>query len=162
MKTTVLLLLFTLPALSVAQPSTSAVGAPAMSATGAFFALSVADVHASARWYAEKLGLTVVMEAPRQEKTAVIVLEGNGLIVELLEHDQAVPLNVAAPGVKNDLLVHGVVKAGAIVSDFDGTVALLKQRNVQIAFGPYPATAHQRANVIIKDNAGNLIQLFGR
>ena len=162
MKTTVLLLLFTLPALSVAQPSTSAAGTPAMSATGAFFALSVADAHASARWYAEKLGLTVVMEAPRQEKTAVIVLEGNGLIVELIEQDQAVPLSVAAPGVKNDLLVHGVVKAGAIVSDFDSTVAILKQRNVEIAFGPYPATANQRANVIIKDNAGNLIQLFGR
>lgn len=38
---------------------------------------------------------------------------------------------------------------------------MLQKRNVEIAFGPYPARKNQRANVIIRDNGGNLIQLFG-
>ena len=102
------------------------------------------------------------MDVPKQEKAAVIVLEGGGLIVELIQHDDAVPLSKAAAGVKSNILVHGVVKAGAIVADLDKTLATLRQRNVQVAFGPYPASANQRANVIIQDNAGNLIQFFGR
>ena len=156
------LLLSVLPAVSLGQPSPSVPAAPAVAATGAFFALSVADLQASAKWYSEKLGLAVVMETPKQDKAAAIVLEGGGLIVELIQHDDGVPLSAAAPAVKSNILVHGVVKAGAIVADFDGTLAMLRKRNVQIAYGPYPARAKQRANVIIQDNAGNLIQLFGR
>ena len=43
---------------------------------GAFFALSVADIEASANWYAEKLGLTVDMRS-KSGKISVIVLSGN-------------------------------------------------------------------------------------
>jgi len=50
----------------------------------------------------------------------------------------------------------------AAADDFDGAVARLKARGVEIAFGPCPAREGQRANVLIRDNAGNLIQLFGR
>jgi len=162
MKVIPLLLWLTLPTSSLAQASASAPGTAAVTTSGAFFALSVADVRASAKWYSEKLGMAVVMDAPKQEKASVIVLEGGGLIVELIQHDDAVPLNTAAPGLKSNILLHGVVKAGAIVADLDRTLATLRQRNVQIAFGPYPARANQRANVIIQDNAGNLIQFFGR
>jgi catechol 2,3-dioxygenase-like lactoylglutathione lyase family enzyme len=152
------------PALALAQPPTAPGGAPGIEATGAFFALSVADAQASARWYSEKLGLKVVMDHPKQkqEKASAVVLEGGGLIVELIQHDDAAPLPTVAGGRKSNILVHGVVKAGAIVSDFEGTLAMLKQRDVKIAFGPYPAKPNQRANVIIEDNAGNLIQFFGR
>jgi hypothetical protein len=41
-------------------------------------------------------------------------------------------------------------------------LAVLKARNVQIAYGPYPAKADAMGNFIIKDNAGNLIQFFGK
>ena len=156
-----LLLWLAFPALSLAEASAAPV-APALTATGAFVALSVPDAQASARWYREKLGLTVVMDAPKQDKAAAIVLEGGGLIVELIQHDDARPLQQAAPGAQSHILVHGVVKAGAIVDDFDKTLATLRQRQVEIAYGPYPKSASQRANVIIRDNAGNLIQFFGR
>jgi hypothetical protein len=62
--------------------------------------------------------------------------------------------------VKESLYVHGIFKAGVIVSDFEKTLALLKATNAEIAFGPYPARADQRANVIVRDNAGNLIQFL--
>jgi hypothetical protein len=49
-----------------------------------------------------------------------------------------------------------------MVADLDSAVASLKARNVAIALGPFPATADQRANVIIRDHDGNLIQLLGK
>lgn len=144
------------------QPDTAVNAAPLMAATGAFFALSVADINASAKWYSEKLGLKVKMQQPKQGKAAFIVLEGGGLTVELIQHDDALPLSKAAPGAKDEVLVHGIFKAGVVVEDFDKTVAMLKERGVPITFGPYPAKGNQRANLIIKDNASNLIQFLGK
>ena len=161
MKTILLLVLCALPALAqspTARPTTE----PLAVTRGAFFAVSVADLDASAKWYAEKLGLTVVMRPPKLEKSAVVVLEGGGLIVELLQHDDAQPLRTAAPSITADYLVHGVFKAGIIVDDLQQTLATLKARGVPIAMGPYPATAEQRANALIRDNDGNFIQFFGQ
>jgi hypothetical protein len=76
--------------------------------------------------------------------------------VELLQHDDAV-----ASG-KDSLLTHGYVKAGLVVENLDKTLAALKARNVQIAYGPYPARGNSMSNFIIKDNSGNLIQFFGK
>jgi catechol 2,3-dioxygenase-like lactoylglutathione lyase family enzyme len=125
---------------------------PIATATGAFFALSVPDLDASTAWYTSKFGLTVTLQT-KTEHVAVAVLEGNGLMVELIHRDGAVPADKAS--------VHGIFKAGAIVIDFDATLARLKERKVEVAYGPYPAKPGQRANVIFKDNAGNLIQFFG-
>lgn len=130
--------------------------------TGGFFALSVANVNASADWYSEKFGLKIVMQPPKTNQSTVIVLEGGGLIVELIQHDDALPLSEVAPTIKDEMLIHGIVKVGVIVEDFDATVEILRERDVTIAFGPFPATADQRSNVIIQDNEGNLIQLFGK
>jgi catechol 2,3-dioxygenase-like lactoylglutathione lyase family enzyme len=142
-----------------AQPATDA--APVATAAGAFFALTVPDVDASARWYSEKLGLAVLMRDTGPDKTRVVVLEGGGLIVELIQRGTAGGDKSPAPA-PGDLPVRGFFKGGAIVADFDRTMATLKARGVEIAFGPFPARSNQRANVIIKDNAGNLIQFFGQ
>jgi catechol 2,3-dioxygenase-like lactoylglutathione lyase family enzyme len=144
------------PSTQASSPDT-----PIATATGAFFAMSVPDVQASSRWYSEKLGLHVVMQPPKQDKVSVVVLEGGGLIVELIQKDDAVPLRQAAPRIEDNTLVHGIFKAGVVVADFERTVETLRKRGVEVAYGPYPAKPDQRANVIIRDNAGNLIQLFG-
>ena len=130
-------------------------------AKGAFLGVSVGDLEASVRWYSEKLGLRVVMRPPKIEKSTAVILEGGGLIVELMHHDDAVPLATAAPSVTRNYMVHGIFKAGVIVADFDKAIAELRARGVPIAIGPFAATAEQRANAIIRDNAGNFIQLFG-
>lgn len=146
-----------------ATPGPAAVSvSPGFAATGAFFALSVPDARRSAAWYAEKLGMTVVMDPPKYEKSKVIVLEGGGLIVELIQDDDARPLSAVAPGVRGAMQVHGIVKAGVIVADFEATLATLRQRKVELAYGPYPAGKGQRANAIIRDGDGNLVQIFGR
>ena len=120
---------------------------------GAFFALSVANIEESARWYTEKLGLDVVLQV--NQGTAVTVLEGEGLTVELI-HDPAARPASGLPG-----SVHGYYKSGFAVKDLERTLEQLVARGVQVAFGPFPAKDGQRANVIIRDNAGNLIQIFG-
>lgn len=143
------------------QAASSPIEAPAFTTTGAFFALSVADLEASAKWYREKLGLAVVMRQPKANGAAVTVLEGGGLKVELLQLD-AVPPAKAAPQVKGSLFVHGIAKVGVTVDDFERALSTLRSRGVEIAFGPYPARADQKANLIVRDNTGNLIQLFGK
>jgi catechol 2,3-dioxygenase-like lactoylglutathione lyase family enzyme len=142
---------------SPASPAREAV----LRASGGFFALSVADLAASTKWYSEKLGLTVVMEVPKKDKVGVTVLEGDGVIVELIQNDNAVPSPRATTGVAAPDLVQGLFKAGLLVDDFDRTLASLKARGVEVAYGPYPARKDQRPNAIIKDNSGNLLQLFG-
>ncbi len=135
---------------------------PLISATGGFFALSVADIQASAKWYSEKFDLKIVSQPPPTNQSSVIVLEGDGFIVELIQHDGAVSLSEITPTIKDKTLLRGIVKAGIIIDNFDQTLAMLRKRGVSIAFGPYPATANQKANVIIQDNEGNLIQFFGK
>lgn len=151
-------------ALTAAVPAAaqSAPPAPAFSALGGFLALSVPDLSASARWYEEKLGLRVTMRPPAMQGISAVILEGGGLIIELIQHPEARPMSSLAPSVTQSVLVHGVFKAGIIVEDLDRTLAVLRERGVEIAFGPYPAREGQRANAIVRDNAGNLIQFFGR
>ena len=64
-------------------------------------------------------------------------------------------------GREGALYIHVIFKVGVIVSDFEKTLSTLKERGADIAFGPFPARPGQRANVIVRDNAGNLIQFFG-
>ena len=161
MRAACLLLCSALPALVQAQGTQPSAKPAFTAARGAFIGLSVADLDASVTWYTEKLGLHVVMRPPKIEKSTAVILEGGGLIVELMHHEDGVPLRTAAPAITRNYLVHGVFKAGLIVDDFDKTIAELRARGVQIAIGPFAATAEQRANAIIRDNAGNFIQFFG-
>lgn len=121
-------------------------------ARGAFLAFFVPDLEASVTWYQEKLGLEVVDRPAGSETAKVAILEGRGLIVELIQLKDAKP---RAEGYQQ-----GIFKAGAIVDDYDTVLATLKEKKVEIAFGPFPARGKQRANVIIRDNSGNLIQFF--
>jgi catechol 2,3-dioxygenase-like lactoylglutathione lyase family enzyme len=142
-------------ALLIQGPARAAIEPPFASTHGAFFALSVADMDASVKWYSDKLGLTVVMRSPKQDKASAVVLEGGGLTVELVHHDDA-------RAASEPPLVHGIMKVGVVVDDLDKTLATLKARGVPIFLGPFPARGNIKSNALIKDNAGNLIQFFGR
>ena len=132
---------------------------PILATDGVLLALSVADLDASSRWYSEKLGLKTVLSVPPSNGVAVTVMEGGGLIVELVHHDNALP---AACAVTDPALCHGLFKVGILVKDLDRTLEKLAARGVAVAFGPFPAQPNQRANAILRDNAGNLIQILQR
>jgi catechol 2,3-dioxygenase-like lactoylglutathione lyase family enzyme len=129
--------------------------------TGVFVALSVRDLAASIRWYADTLDLRAGPIQGGAGEPQVCVLEGDAVIVELLHMPGAMSLTSAAPQVKGTDYVYGIVKAGILVADFDAVLAKLRARGVTIAYGPYPARGGQRANVIVKDAEGNLLQFFG-
>jgi catechol 2,3-dioxygenase-like lactoylglutathione lyase family enzyme len=157
MKTMWLLLLLSLPGIAHADSAET----PSLRVTGSFFALSVDDLEASTRWYAEKLGLRIVMQVPRGDHPAVTLLEGDGLMVELVEHQGAAALGRVPAGPKASPHVQGMFKGGFLVEDFDRTLATLRARGAQITLGPFPARRDQRANAVFRDNAGNLIQVLG-
>src|SRR5262249_6432248 len=148
------LLLFSIPALAQASSP--------INATGSFFAISVSNLQSSVQWYEQKLGLKVTMQHPMKDNVAVAILEGRGLIIELIEQNGSAPLSKTAPSIKDATQLQGIFKAGLIIDDFEDTVATLKKRGVEIAYGPYPAHDGQTANVIVHDNSGNLIQFFGK
>ncbi|HEY7497395.1 MAG TPA: VOC family protein [Vicinamibacterales bacterium] len=143
-------------AIALLSQGASAPAPVVSSVNGAFFAVSVKDIDASSRWYSEKLGMRAIMQLPKQDKAAVTVLEGGGLTVELVQLDDA------APAGRQPELVHGIFKSGVVVADLAKTIAMLKERGVPIAIGPFPARGSTPANFLIRDNAGNLIQFFGR
>ena len=131
-------------------------------AAGGFIALSVADLDASAIWYQDKLGLRVAMRPPKNPNSSVVVLEGDGLIVELVQHDEAKSLAGATSSTRGALYVHGIFKAGVMVEDLDRLLVQFRERGVPIAIGPFPARDGQRANFIVRDNAGNFLQFVQR
>jgi catechol 2,3-dioxygenase-like lactoylglutathione lyase family enzyme len=124
---------------------------------GAFFALVVPDLEASTRWYADVMGLAVTMRVPMADGVAVTVLEGGGLTVELLQRTVAV-----TPAEPDRGRLLGVMKVGFVVRDLDGALARLRERGAELVMGPFPASGGQRANALIRDGDGTLIQLFGR
>lgn len=136
---------------------------PLLRTSGSFVGLSVADLEASTKWYTEKLGLKVTMQLAwtAENKSAMKLLQGGGLTVELVKRDEAVPRAEILAGGRGALFIHGIFKVGVVIADFDATVAALRGRGVDIAFGPFPARNGQPANIMIRDNAGNYIQLFG-
>ena len=155
--------LFLALCLTTGVPRTTAQGSePPFTTTGAFFAVSVADIESSSKWYQEKLGLKVFLQPPGTNEARAVVLQGGGLTVELMQHSRARPLRIAAPGVNANYEVHGIFKAGLVVDNFDRTLTALRARGVEIAMGPFPKSATQPANVIVKDNAGNYLQFFGK
>ena len=101
---------------------------PVLTSTGAFFALSVPDIQASGRWYSEKLGLAVTMRPPREGPGEVMVLEGGGLIVELIQHDEGLALTKLVSPVDDAVKIHGFFKAGVLVADIDATRRMLEAR----------------------------------
>lgn len=142
-------------------PAQASAGPPAIRGTGAFIGVSVADLEASTRWYEERLGLRVIARMPANQGTAATILEGHGLLVELIRDEAAVPLRTAAPAIERNYRVHGIFKAGVIVADYEALLERLRAQGAAIAIGPFPARADQRANFIIRDNEGNYLQFFG-
>src|SRR5687768_13797475 len=162
MKIACLLISLAFPVALHAQPADPSKTSPLIQARETFIGLSVLDLDASTQWYSDKLGLEVTRQFARTDETRsrAALLQGGGVTVELVQHDDAVPLRTILPRPGGALYVHGIFKVGMTIDNFDETVAALRTRGVDIAFGPFPAREDQPANIMIRDNVGNYIQLF--
>ena len=136
---------------------------PFKTVTGAFVAMSVPDLDASANWYVENLGLKIVKHAVSpDEKSAVKILQANGLSVELIWLAEAVPLSKIAPELKGSHQMYGIFKSGIFVHDLDAALKQLKAKNVIIAFEPFFDASMQCRMFAIRDNNANILQFFGK
>lgn len=137
---------------------------PFTSAHGAFIALSVADLDASAHWYHEKLGLAIVKARSQSPdgKSFATILSGNQLIVELIQHSDAVALQRVDPNLTRAYQVHGIFKSGLVVDDLDATLKELEARGVNVAFSIFRDDALAYRTFAVRDNAGNFLQFFGK
>ena len=130
--------------------------------SGSFFALSVKDLNSTAAWYKQKLGFKEIKESASPDgKSRAIILDRDGIIVELIHHKQAVSGAAVMKGYKT-YLVHGIFKVGFIVDDVDHTLQRLKANGVPIANGPYTDQAMHMRSFMIRDNEGNYIQFFSK
>jgi catechol 2,3-dioxygenase-like lactoylglutathione lyase family enzyme len=167
---TILFLLLVCSGFAMPQRTDSASNAPLpakpvfRAVDGAFGAITVPDLDASANWYAEKLGLRVVKNHVLRAdyKAAVTILQGNGFAVELIWLDDSVPLSSIDPKLKGPQNVHGLLKAGLFVNDLDDTLSALKSRNVTMAFQMFYDKSMDCRTFAIRDNNGNILQFFGK
>ena len=148
------LLLFTSGAAAQGQPLASDV--PAFTAQGAFVAIVVTDLDASARWYESNLGHHLVKHGKSSRVPAeTVVLGGHNLFVELIHHD-----GKSLPRVDNEASVPRLIKAGVIVAqkDFAMLAAYLQKRGVEA--GIFEDKEMGVRSFLVTDNDGNLIQFF--
>lgn len=130
--------------------------APFPRVEGTFVALSVPDLPASIAWYIRTFDMKQTFTIPAMGVIAGgALLEGSGFTVELLQHREAKPGSTPAE------LTHGVAKVGMVVSNFDELLAALRARGAVFFSEPNPARPGQRASVMLKDNAGNMLQILG-
>ncbi len=125
---------------------------PASASAQAFIAVVTTDHEASARWYTQTFGLERV-NAVDGDGYAMRLLEGATMIVEIIGVDDP----PAAPD-----RAAGLFKAGAVIADFDTTVARWREAGVPF-FGNgqiFTDEALGRKSVILLDPDGNRVQLF--
>lgn len=129
---------------------------------GSFFAISVADVTVMSSWYRDQLTMRVLASGEAPNKVAKFaILEGDGVLIELIQHAKAGDRNVLAPEATEAHLIHGIFKAGMIVDDLDGLYAGLKRRGAIIAYDIMPAKDVPMRSFVVRDPEGNLVQFFG-
>ena len=150
--------IFQIPLL-LALAVTRVAGASDAAAPPLFFALSVADLEASVRWYSETFDLAAT-RLPGNDAVKVALLQGQGLLVELVEHSAAFDLAARVPEAKGRYLVHGPFKVGFFVRDLDATIARLKGRGATFKGSVYTDEVVRARSILVLDRDGNVIQLF--
>ena len=130
--------------------------------SGSYFALSVKDLATTAAWYRQKLGFHEVKQSASSDgRSRAIILDRDGIIVELIHHKLAASGTTLKKGYK-PYLIYGVFKVGFIVDDVDHTLDRLKANGVPVYNGPFNDDALHMRSFLIRDNEGNIIQFFSK
>ena len=119
--------------------------------------VSVPDLEASIRWYAEVLGFIVEQRfqiAPIPARVAM--LRRDDLRVELFEVPGAQPLPPDRRDPHEDLHTHGNKHLAFAIRDVDEAERELRARGADIVF---VGRFEFGSNIFLRDNAGNLIEL---
>ena len=128
-------------------------------ATGAFAAISVPDAAATSRWYQEALGFRVLVEGASPDgRIHFALLDHDGTELEIVQRVDAAP----APAGPDASFHHGIFKLGFVVTDLEALEARLRARGVAFNHGIVKPTGNPLRTFAVRDNAGNVVQIFGR
>ena len=152
--------------LALAGQKTPLPQAPEFRAEGAFWAVVVADLDASERWYSDNLGLRRIKKSTAPNGSAeAVVLEGHGINVELVHFLDGKTSPLAQAGPKDgQRLGLGIFKTGITVTPqaFDQLTRRLHEHSVQFVGGVFEDKEMAMRSFIVRDNTGALIQFFAR
>lgn len=122
------------------------------------FAISVPDLEASIDWYHRVFGFTVLhrSEIPG---TGIKVshMQGKGFLMEIFCPPNGTPLPAERREPNTDLMVHGNKHISFGVKDGHAAKAQLEAMGVEVAM---VAEVDGTYGVFIRDNSGNLIEIF--
>jgi methylmalonyl-CoA/ethylmalonyl-CoA epimerase len=119
--------------------------------------ISVPDLEASIRWYADVLGFQVEQRMEIGAIPAKIAMLRRGdLRVELFEVPGARPLSPERREPNRDLHTHGNKHLAFAIRDVDEAERALRALGADIVF---VGRFEFGANIFLRDNAGNLVEL---
>jgi catechol 2,3-dioxygenase-like lactoylglutathione lyase family enzyme len=125
-----------------------------------FFALSVADLESAIAWYSRAFELKLERRLPLPDSVGTgAILTSPDLVLEILSLRGAAP---ASSGGHDDPPAHGIFKVGFSVPRLGPYLERFQRLGIAIAYGPFDDSTLASRTVIIRDDAGNLLQLFER
>jgi catechol 2,3-dioxygenase-like lactoylglutathione lyase family enzyme len=117
--------------------------------------INVADIDSSAAWYQKTLGMRVVRTfAYEASGSRGVLLEGNGVLVELNQYD-------GARGVeRGDVPVFGFQAIAIRTGDVDCAAAALARHGARIIIPPKSLPDQGLRFCAFKDNEGNTLEFW--
>ncbi len=125
--------------------------------------LSVADLEASRRFYGEVLGFHTLEEAfelPAHEITGLILLNAQGVRIELFHRKGSKPGRVGHP--TEGALTHGYFQFALSVTDIKATFQRVVAAGAKSVLTPRFAPDGRSLFAFIADPDGNLVELLQR
>jgi catechol 2,3-dioxygenase-like lactoylglutathione lyase family enzyme len=144
---------------TTAQPQ----GLPVVVSEPAFFAVSVADLEASTRWYQLVFGLETLRDVTsRDGRGRARVLMAGELVVELIAYQGSVDASEALQEGQHRFALRGLVKTGLFVTDADAAHAVLSASDIDIDDSVGVDERIDAKTFLVRDPDGNRLQIFAR
>jgi len=126
--------------------------------------IAVADVDASAAWYAANLYFTITKRLNLPEhKLRIVFLDLDGFTLELIESKSSVSFEEVKrhmPALQDRDKLQGFTKLGFLVHDVDALALELKRKGVRLAMEPTNDPSFGTRFLLVSDNDGNMLQFF--
>lgn len=124
------------------------------------FALVVADVDASTRWYGDVLGFALERRFGFAEAGVEIahVVSTAGIRLELIQQTGSAPSPDVGQDAFGALRTQGAKHVGLLVDDADAALAELRAKGVEVVHEVTTVEPAGVRNFWVRDNSGNLIE----
>lgn len=123
--------------------------------------ISVPDAREAAAWYEQELGFKREGASTADDGTTMVVVERNGIAVELLQFKDTFSIRLCPPDYSNASgKLQGIMKFAFAVNNLDAALADAKRHNVHVTREITELKALDVKFFVIADNNGNVIQIF--